>query len=260
MAMLNNQMVLIISIHQYLRHCPHQIWFHPAESWPGFFNAGLLCGSTCLRLVEPVVLLASNCNAGPAVRTGGSKLVAKWKKWRISSWMSTWQDQMFLFWSDSRHLGAETSERKLRFNLHQPECIAQRLTSIEAILILLIGAAHSCQSHSWAQQSGTADWMVSCPIPWNSTHVISKWWRWNNKLGDFTKLCKLLNDYHFSKQMKIRGILHDFTKLCSPSIIDESSPNIFWVASLPWKPMEPSKVPAVSIPSPAVPIPAGPPG
>ena len=102
-------------------------------------------------------------------------------------------------------------------------------------------AAHSCQSHSWAQQSGTADWMVSCPIPWNSTHVISKWWRWNNKLGDFTKLCKLLNDYHFSKLMKIRGILHDFTKLCSPSIIDESSPNIFWVASLPWNRWNPPR-------------------
>ena len=39
------------------------------------------------------------------------------------------------------------------------------------------------------------------------------------------------NDSHFCKQMKIMGILHDFTKLCSPS---ESSPNIFWLASLGW--------------------------
>ena len=107
-----------------------------------FQNAGLLCGSTCLRLVEPVVLLASNCNAGqlgPLCELGDQSWWRSGKMANLKLYLSTWQDQMFLFRSDSRHLGAETSERKLRFNLHQPECIAQRLTSIEAILILLIG-------------------------------------------------------------------------------------------------------------------------
>ena len=77
---------------------------------------------------------------------------------------------------------------KAAFVLHQPECLAQRLTSIEAILILLIGlpiVAKAIVGHSsLAQPIG---WFFSCPIPWNSTHVISKWWPWNDKLGDLTK-------------------------------------------------------------------------